>query len=320
MPPPMTPAQARVADPVLTTVARGYRNDAFASTHLFPKVPVGARGGKIVSFAADDFADVDSRRAPGENRRRVSFGYKGEDYALTQHALDGQLPIENLQEAMATPGIDMGMATTRKTANVVELRIEIEAAALATTAANYDAGHTAALAAGSRWDSEDDQDPAAKVEEMKETIAQDIGQDPNVLVCGHPVVRQLKRNAKVIDQIKYTRGLQDAEMGQQLVTNAMLAAYFGVEHFVDAMVRKGEAGNFEYVWGSNVVLAYSDLSSLADMGSPSFGYCYRLLGYPIAGPAWFDARCDSWIYPYTSEDSPVIAGKGGGYLLRTVVD
>ena len=319
-PAPLTPAQARIVDPVLTNVARGYRNAAYASTHLFPRVSVGQRGGNVVAFGAEAFQDVDSRRGPGAARQRVHVGYKGEPYALTQHALDGSLPIETLQDARATPGIDLGAATMRRTADVVDLRIEIEAADKATTAANYGAGHTAALGAGARWDSGDDQDPAQKVDEIKEAISQDIGVDPNVMVCSRPVVRQLKRHPKVLDQVKYTRGLQDADMGQLVVTNAMLASYFGIEHFIDAAARKGAPGAFEYVWGKSVVIAYSDVTPLASMGSPSYGYTYELEGYPVAAPAWYDHSCDSWIYPYTTEATPVIAGKGAGYLLQTVVD
>lgn len=319
MAPPMTTAQARVADPILTTVARGYTNGRHAHESLFPVVPANARAGKVIEFRAEHFADVNSDRAPGENRQKVEFGYKGEPFELTQHALDGKVPREYLEEAAAVPRIDVGMVAVRKTAALVSLRIEIEAAEKATSVASYDAGHTAALAANARWDAADNQDPAAKVEEMKETISQAVGIDPNVLVCGHAVVRQLKRHPKVIDQVKYTRGLQDAP-NDMLVTNEMLATYFGVERFVDADVRKGDVGAFEYVWGKNVILAFSDVSPMASMGSPSFGYTYRLRNYPIAEPPHYDRDCESWLYPYTSEDTPVIAGKSAGYLLRTVVD
>lgn len=316
---PMTPAQARVADPVLTNVARGYRNADFAATHLFPIAMVGARGGKVVQFGAEHFSSIDTRRAPGENRQQVEFGYESQDYSLTQHALDGKVPLERLQDARAVPGIDLGMATIRQTADVVALRVEIDAAELATTAANYDAAHVSALAANARWDAVDNQDPAAKVAEIRRVIKADIGRYPNVMVAGSAVTEQLRQHPKVIDRIKYTRGLQDAQ-GGMLVTDEMLAVYFGVARYVDAMAVKGKPGAFEDVWGKNVVLAYSDVTGLADMGSPSFGYTYRLRNYPVAGQPWFDRDCDSWMYPYTTEDSPVIAGKGAGYLLQTVVD
>lgn len=318
---PQTPAQSRVADPVLTNLARGYRNGRLAATSLFPVVSVGARGGKVVEFGAEDFADVDTRRAPGETRQEVRFGYMGKDYALVQHALDGVLPVENLQEARAVPGIDLGMATTRKTANTVALRIEIEAATLATTPANYSAAHQAALADGSRWDGGDAQNPAAKMREIRGVIAQGIGREPNVVVAGHLVAEALREHPQVIERVKYTRGLQGLQNADMdYVTDEMLAVYFGVDRFVDATTMKGEPGAFEYVWGKNVVVAYSELGTLAEQGTPSFGYTYQLRGYPMASPAYYAHKRDSWIYPYTDESTPVIAGKDAGYLLTTVVD
>ena len=62
------------------------------------------------------------------------------------------------------------------------------------------------------------------------------------------------------------------------------------------------------------------MTPLAAMGSPSYGYCYRLRGYPVASPGYYDAKVDSWIYPVTTEDTPVIAGIDAAYLFRTVVD
>ena len=46
--PQLTPAQARVVDPVLSNVAQGYRNAELVGDALFPFVPVLQRGGKIV--------------------------------------------------------------------------------------------------------------------------------------------------------------------------------------------------------------------------------------------------------------------------------
>ena len=60
-------------------------------------------------------------------------------------------------------------------------------------------------------------------------------------------------------------------------------------------------------------------SAEADMGAPSFAYTYRLEGYPLVGEAWIDRNCDSWIFPVTVEDEPVIAGKDGAYLFKAVI-
>ncbi len=61
-----TPGQARVLDPILSAIARGYRSPKAAVANvLFPIIPVGLRGGRIISFGSDDFKLVNSARAPG---------------------------------------------------------------------------------------------------------------------------------------------------------------------------------------------------------------------------------------------------------------
>src|SRR3569832_925868 len=78
-------------------------------------------------------------------------------------------------------------------------------------------------------------------------------------------------------------------------------------------------GTMTDIWGKQVVVAYTELSGLADMGTPSYGYTYRLGGYPIVEQPYQDRSAKSWIYPVTDELAPVIAGAAGGYLISAAV-
>lgn len=313
-------AATRVVDPVLSSVARGFRHAMFAWMYLFPIATVTARGGRIITFGAEDFVKRDLVRAPASNRQRLQVGYSGEKFALDQRALDGLVAIERLEDAAAVPGIALGRRAVRVVMNNVALQIEIEAAELATKAASYDASHVSALAGADQWD-HDDSEPAAAVENAKEQVAEGVGVDPNVLVIGVQVYRGLKNNKDVIDRIKHTMGLP--EDGSNVVTRGRLASYFDVDNVVVAGARSGEKGAFSPIWGKNAVLAYSNISNLeqaaADAGDPSFGYCYRLSGYPTARQPWYDESCDSWVYPVTTQDTPVIAGAEAGFLFQNVV-
>ena len=60
----MNNAQARVIDPILTTVARGFKHPGFVADRLFPRVNVNARGGNVISFGREDFRLYNTRRAP----------------------------------------------------------------------------------------------------------------------------------------------------------------------------------------------------------------------------------------------------------------
>ena len=142
--------------------------------------------------------------------------------------------------------------------------------------------------------------------------------EPNLLTIGPEVFDELQENPDVIDRVKHTRGPSEDPIDETL-----LAGYFGVEKVVVGYSRYGKPGAFQACWGRDAVLSYVGISSLsaaeADMAEPSFSYTYRLQGYPMVGEPWFDQTCDSWIYPVTCEDEPVIAGAEAGYLFKDAV-
>lgn len=316
----MTLAAARVVDPILTTVARGYRHAEHVFTALFPIVLVGQRAGKIIEFGAEDFLRRNLARAPGADRPRLNVGYEGKDYAVAQRALDGVVTRELMQEAAAVPGIDLGRRAVSTVLANTSLQLEIAASDLATKTSIYAASNRSALSGTSQW-SNKSSNPQQAVEDAKETIAEGIGIEPNLLVLGEPVYRALKVHPDIIDRIKYTEGLGAGNAAT--VTPEKLAAYFDVPRVVVGRARQGKPGAFSPIWGKNAILAYAGQSSLdsaeANMGEPSFGYTYRLDGYPMVEEAWFDKRSDSWVYPVTSEETSTIAGKAAGYLFSSVV-
>ena len=91
---------ARVIDPILTSAARGYVNPEFVFRALFPMVTSGARGGTRIEFDRTDFRRVNTRRAPGARTQRIQFGHEGKKFALAQHRLMAQVPVETAEEAM----------------------------------------------------------------------------------------------------------------------------------------------------------------------------------------------------------------------------
>lgn len=308
----MNAGNARVVDPVLTTVAQGYRNAEFIGIKLFPYVPVNQRGGKIITFGKEDFALYATGRAPGASTKRVQYGYAGNPYALEQHSLEGMVPFELMQEAEAVPGIDLGRGAVTKTQNIISLRLEKAQADLATAAANYPVGNKTTLAGASQWsDYGATSDPVGDIEAARDAVRAKIGKRPNTINLGAAVWSKLRNHPKVVDRIKYT--------GRDSATPELLANLFGVKE-----VNVGDAiydnnGNFADVWGKFVVVAYTETASLPEQGTPSYGYTYRLGGFPVVEQPYMDRNAKSWIYPVTDEVSPVIAGATAGYLISGAV-
>lgn len=309
----MTNSQARIVDPVLTSVAQGYKNSEYVGSALFPTVPVAQRGGKIVTFGKEDFMLYSTGRAPGQNTKRVTFGYLGAPYALESHSLEGLLPIETMQEANAVPGIDMSTTTINKTQNIIALRLEKQQADVARLAANYGAGNKITLAGSSQWsDTSGTSDPVAVIEAGKEAVRAKVGKRANTAVIGAKVFSALKNHPKVIERMKYT--------GRDVATPELLASLFGLDRvLVGDAVYADDDGNFSDVWGKDVVLAYTEVGTLAEQGKPSYGYTYQLTGYAIVEEPYYERNVKSWVFPVTDEVAPVIAGADAGYLIINAV-
>lgn len=302
----MNPSQARVIDPILTTVARGFQNAAYVGMSLFPSVQVQQRGGNIIQFDKKHFKRYNTRRAPGGNVADVEFGYAGRPYALNQHALNGKVPIELLQEANAVPGINMASQAVYSVLEITRLELECQQAALALNASNYPTGNKLTLSGTSQW-SHVDSKPAKAVRDASEVVRGKIGKRPNLLLLGGSVFSSLQENPSIIERLKYT--------GRDSVTKEMLAQLFGVERVeVGDAVYANDNDEFVDVWGKHAVLAYVNVSSLASMGTPSFAYTYQLAGHPLVEEAYFDKDTKSWKYPVTDEHSPEIVGADAGFL------
>lgn len=310
--PLMSAGEARVIDPVLSTVARGYKNAEMVGMGLFPYVPVGQRGGKVLSFGKEAFMAYNSARAPGGAVTRLSMGYAGESYALTDHALAAQVPVELLEEARAVPGIDLASASIRTVQDALALRLEMEQATLATTAANYATGSKVTLATTAQWSAGDSSNPLGDVETARDAVRAKVGRRANTVVMGPAVFSALRNHPKVLERIKYT--------GRDVPTVELLASLFGVAKvYVGDAVTASAGGVFSDIWGKSVVVAYTEAGGVAELGRPTFGYTYRLNGYPSVGAARYDGDTRSWLYDVFDAVSPVIAGQTAGYLISAVV-
>lgn len=307
----LSPAAARVTDPVLTTIAQGYQNGEMVSQFLFPTVPVDQRGGKIIQFGKEDFRLYNTGRTPGASTKRVQYGYQGNPFALESHSLEGVVPFEIMQEANAVPHIDQGRVAVIKTQNIIQLRKEKAAADIATNLAAYGTNNKVTLSGTSQWsDYSGISDPSKDIEAAKEAVRTSTGKRPNTAILSPRAFAACKQHPKIIERIKYT--------GRDSVTTDLLATLWELKNVVvgDAIYEDQGTGNLVDVWNKDVVVAYTELGTLADGGLPSYGYTYRLRGYPIVEIPYQDRNAKSWVYPVTDELSPVLAAPLAGFLIK----
>lgn len=304
---------ARVVDPVLSTVAQGFSQSEFVGTNLFPQVAVPLRGGNIITFGKEDFMLYGTQRAPGESTKRVTFGYTNGSYSLVDFSLEGTVPVELVEESQNGPGIDQASMAIRKVARIMALRLEKAQADLARNASNYGASNKITLTSTAQWsDYSGTSNPMAVVETAKEAVRAAVGVRPNTVVMGAAVMAKLRQHPTVVDRMKYT--------GRDIATAEILASLFGVDRvLVGDAIWSNDAGTFADVWGKDVVVAYTVPATLAEMGTPTYGYTYNLNGYPIAEESYYDRNTKSWVFPVTRAESPVIAAASAGYLITNAV-
>ena len=298
----------RLVDPILTTVVQGYIQPEFVGEALFPSIPVTKRAGLIVEFGKEDFALFDTRRAPGAATKRRNINYGSRRYSLYQDRLEGELPLEHLEES-AGVGVDLQAEAAESTMRSIQLRLEYDRAAIATNAANYDANHKVVLSGTSRW-SDPASKPSSTIRQWREAIRRTIGVYPNTMLMGPTVFDALAEHEEVKDKIKYTSA--------QSITIDAIAEMYGFSKVVNgSSLILNEAGDFTDIWGNVVILAYVP-QNRRSIREPSYGYTYTLQGYPVAEKPYFSDNHRTWFFPVTAERSPELTGATSGFLAQNV--
>jgi hypothetical protein len=312
------PQEVRVLDPILTDYAHGYVHPERVGNYLFPPVPVSVSGGQVLQFGKESFRKYNYRRAPGGAKKRLSYGYKGAPYALSQDAFEVPVPYENMRDASVIPGLDLGKGATMFAMDSGSLQLEIEQADLAQDATRYATSNKIVLAGASKFS-----DPSANVpqqmDQYKEVIRAAIGAYPNVAIAGPRAHNVTKNNPSVLNRYIYRDRPEDS------VTEAMLASLFDLDRYiVGKAIWFDDFGVSNDIWGNNIILAYippevltQELITYAPSGlitniRPSYGYTYTMkdkgTNHPIIEAPYDDRTCDSWIYPYKYERTPILAG------------
>jgi hypothetical protein len=288
---------------------------------LFPAVTVSVSGGQVLEFGKESFKRYNLRRAPGDKKKRITYGYLGKPFSLVQDAVESPLPYEHMRDARVMPGIDLGRQRTNNIMNTLTLALEIEQADAARNAANYDTNSKIALTGTDKF-SDPASDPIAQMDEYKEAVRSEIGAYPNVAIAGPAAFNATKNNPNVVDRFKYT--------SPESVTAQMLAQLFDLQRFVcgKAIYFDDSDNNFD-VWGNDIVLAYVPAESIPSAAqyapgnivsfeTPSYAYTYVMDGHPLIEEPYDDKSCDSWIYPGKYERAPVLTGMGAGFLIQNV--
>jgi hypothetical protein len=315
-------AQRRIQDPILTTIAHGYSGQEFVGSWLFPPVQVSTRGGRVVRYGREQFRKLSLRRAPGAPKVRTTYEYSSQNFNIEQDALSTPLPIEHIEDAAVTPGIDLGQAFTEMNMESLALQLEIEEGELARNPANYSAGNVLPLLGPAKF-SDPSSNVPRQIDEAKDVVRQKIKKKPNIMMASAKADIEIRNNPSVKDRFVHFTA--------EMLTSEMLAALFGVaKYVVGDSSYDDDSGNSVDIWGNDVILAYVPLQSLVlpsryapgnklTTAMPSYGYNYVYMNSPVAEEPYWDDDCETWLFSGKYDRDPVLTGMDAGFLLQNVV-
>lgn len=96
----------RVVDPVLTSIARGYKNAAFIGERIFPIVLTDKEGVTVPTFGKSAFVEYDTERAVGADSNVLVREKTGKlDLVLNEHDLAAPVDYREQAESMLTKSL-----------------------------------------------------------------------------------------------------------------------------------------------------------------------------------------------------------------------
>lgn len=307
--------KTRVIDPVLTRIAHGFTNPIpGVAEFIAPMVDVNTRSGKIIKFGKEQFAVLNTKRAPGTNIKRNFLYYSSDSYSLEQDALGAEIPYEHLEE-VNTVGlpIDLQQMALNSTLASLDLNWEDEVLGMVNNSSKYESGLTSTPS--TKFDASGS-DALAVITAAKEAVRAQSAVYPNSMVIGPRVYQALQLQSNIRESIKY--------QGRWAATTDDLAVYFGLSRGVRVAekVKLNASGAMVDLMGDNVLLFYAPPNNgLVNYGTPSFAYTYRLRNYPIVTPFRQDPDRRVIVADVIREAKAIITGMGAtnkaaaGYLL-----
>jgi len=124
-----------------------------------------------------------------------------------------------------------------------------------------------------QWSDYTSSDPIDDIEEAKSEVLSNTGMEPNTLVLGYEVFRQLKNHPDLVDRIKYT--------SSQTITEDMLARMFDLDRVlvakaVKATNNEGASEAYSFAYGKAALLAH--VAPSPGLLTPSAGYTFSWTG------------------------------------------
>lgn len=295
----------RQIDPVLTELAQGYRQAELIAEQIAPQVFVDKEGIQVPTYGKGAVLTYKTDRAPRAASNVIELDRAAfMPVVLEEHDLAAGVDYREQAESM----FDERAKASRRVAQGVQLRQEIETANLVQSSAAYAAGLTQDLSKTKQW-SDDAADPVADIAAARAQVRRACGMVPNVLVLGATVYDRLVLHPAIK---AYLAGTE-----RKILTADILKNLFEVD---DIIVGRAVAANSDKsattdVWGKFAALMVRPTLQAAgnDDGVQSFAYTFRRRGMPLIDRYPSEGGKMEYVR-YTDIRKPAVVGGACGYL------
>ena len=266
-------------DAILTNISVAYlqKQENFIADKVFPVVPVDKKSDKYFVYTKNDwFRDEAQRRADGTESAGSGYNLTTGTYSADVWAFHKDVGDQTVANADA-PLNPLREATEFVTRRMM-LRKELQFVSdFFTTGVWADdvTGVSGAPSSGQtkQWSDYSSSDPINDIEAGKQEILSNTGLQPNTLVLGYEVFRQLKNHPDLVDRIKYT--------SSQTITEDMLARMFDLDRVlvakaVKATNNEGASEAYSFAYGKGALLAH--VAPSPGLLTPSAGYQFAWTG------------------------------------------
>ncbi len=310
-------------DKVLTNISLAYPNNGMVGDALFPVVRVRKQSDLFYEFGREGWLPEDDYRAPGTRATEIpGLEVSTNPYFTREYSL--QIAVTPEERENADRPLDPDVDGTEHVTGKLLLKREQRQMTIATTAGNFAAGHSTALAGGARWDVAGTSTPISDIKTGLRQVHSQLFMEPNVGVFPYEVMSTLEDHADFIERIKYSQ--------PGIITADIIASVVGLPRIIvpglgyDSSGNPGQAVTLSYLWPKSVVLAW--VAPSPGLKRPSFGYEFNQRysgGQEQAVRRWHDNDRDADIIRVSRRyDNKLIAVDGtgasiAGYLLETVI-
>jgi len=269
---PLQPKPSQVhINSAISNVAVRFSNEAYIADLVAPTVEVDKESDNYfiydkAAWFRDEAAD---NRAPGARAPRSGYTLSEDLYTVKRksHATPVIDRVANNSDDPLRPFEDASSFVADK----VLMRKELHVSGAIFTTGVWDTDLT--LSGTDQWSDFTGSDPASDISTAKDTILQNTGRMPNILVIGHEVLSKLKLHPDGLDRIKHTQ--------KGVLTLDLIAQWLDVDRIiVGSAIRntqpEGLTESMSFIWGKNALLAY--VTNGASVRDPNAAYTFQLRG------------------------------------------